>query len=155
METGLPLRVAMEPESPAPDRTLHSILIVFPLSLLAAALALDAFFLFSGDYTWTFIATWLIGGAAVSGIVAAVFGLRDWAAIPAGTPAKRIGFWHGAGNGLITLLLVASFLARWVEPGARGAILLAVAALIPAVFTISLGLVLAGRAPAEPGTAES
>ena len=31
----------------------------------------------------------------IGGLLAAMFGLWDWLAIPAGTRAKRVGLWHG------------------------------------------------------------
>src|SRR3954454_15739137 len=43
-------------------------------------------------------------GGIVGGLIAAVFGLIDWLAIPAGTRAKAIGAWHGGGNVLVVLL---------------------------------------------------
>jgi uncharacterized membrane protein len=52
----------------------------------------------------------------IGGLVAAVFGLMDWLAIPRGTRAKAIGAWHGSANGIVVLLFVGSWLLR--VPGA-------------------------------------
>jgi hypothetical protein len=41
------------------------------------------------------IAYYLIAVGIVSGLIAAVFGLIDWLAIPAGARAKRIGLLEG------------------------------------------------------------
>jgi hypothetical protein len=41
----------------------------------------------------------------IGGLLAALFGLIDWLAISAGTRAKRVGLWHGAGNVVVVALL--------------------------------------------------
>jgi uncharacterized membrane protein len=53
------------------------------------------------------------GYAIAAGVVAAVFGLIDWTAIPAGTRAKRVGVLHGLGN----LLVAGSWLLRAAAGG--------------------------------------
>ena len=45
-------------------------------------------------------------------IVAAPFGLVDFLAIPRGTRARRVGAVHGAGNALVSLLFLGSWLLR-------------------------------------------
>jgi uncharacterized membrane protein len=52
---------------------------------------------------------WNIAGGIVGGLLAAVFGLIDWLAIPAGTRAKRIGLWHAASN----VTAIAAFALVW------------------------------------------
>ena len=52
---------------------------------------------------------WNIAGGIVGGLLAAVFGLVDWLAIPAGTRAKRIGLLHAASN----VVAIACFAAVW------------------------------------------
>jgi uncharacterized membrane protein len=49
----------------------------------------------------------------VGGLLAAVFGLIDWFAIPAGTRAKRIGLLHGGSN----VVVVAIFALVWLMRG--------------------------------------
>jgi len=54
-------------------------------------------------------AYWNIAGGILAGLLAAVFGLIDWLAIPAGTRAKRIGLLHGVSN----VIVVALFALAW------------------------------------------
>jgi len=137
------------------DRPLHPILIVFPLGLLGASFVFDLLYLFTNDATWTYVATYLIGAGLVGGLVSAVFGLRDWLAIPRGTPARRIGFWHGAGNGLVAAFFFASWWLRLEAPGAPLAILISLPALLATLLTVWLGAELMGRvSAAREGTPE-
>jgi hypothetical protein len=39
----------------------------------------------------------------MGGLLAGVFGLLDWFAIPAGTRAKAVGLWHAGGNVVVLL----------------------------------------------------
>ena len=87
-------------------------LIVFPLGLLATAVAFDIVGLVQSDASWFRISFWMIAAGIMGGLLAAVFGLIDWAAIPAGTCAKRIGLYHGATNVIVVLLFVASWFLR-------------------------------------------
>jgi hypothetical protein len=47
---------------------------------------------------------WNILAGMIGAVVAAVTGLVDWTAVPAGTRAKRIGLLHGGGNAAVLLL---------------------------------------------------
>ena len=84
-------------------------LIVFPLGLLATAVAFDIVGLSTRDASWFDISFWMIAAGIIGGLLSAVFGLVDWWAIPSGTRAKAIGFWHGAGNVVVVLLFIASW----------------------------------------------
>jgi uncharacterized membrane protein len=96
---------------------IHQMLIVFPLGLLATSLFFDIAHLSSGNPQWATISYYLIGVGILSGLIAAVFGLVDWLAIPAGTRAKRIGLLHGGGNVVVVLLFLGSWLMRRDAPG--------------------------------------
>jgi uncharacterized membrane protein len=50
----------------------------------------------------------------VTGLLAAVFGLIDYLAIPGATRAKRIGRLHGIGNVVVVALFAASW---WIRRG--------------------------------------
>src|SRR5213595_2297970 len=91
---------------------IHPMLIVFPLGLLATAVAFDILGLVQGDSSWFGISYWMIAAGIIGGLLAAIFGLIDWIAIPSGTRAKRIGLWHGATNVVVTFLFIASWLLR-------------------------------------------
>jgi len=49
------------------------------------------------------------------GLLAAVFGLIDWLAIPAGTRAKRIGLFHALSNVLAILGFALAFWMRYAN----------------------------------------
>ena len=88
---------------------IHPMLIVFPLGLFVTSLIFDILRLVTGAPMWGSATYLMIGAGIIGGLVAAVFGLIDWLAIPAGTRAKRIGLWHGGGN----VVVVALFFASW------------------------------------------
>jgi uncharacterized membrane protein len=97
---------------------IHQMLIVFPLGLLATAIAFDAVQLITNNGYWSEIAYWMILAGVVTGLVAAPFGLVDWLAIPGGTRAKRIGAVHGVGNVVVVFLYGVSWLMRIENPAA-------------------------------------
>jgi uncharacterized membrane protein len=88
---------------------IHPMLIAFPFGLLATSLIFDLIALITGNRLWHEMAYWLIAAGIIGGVLAAVFGLLDWAAIPAGTRAKRIGLMHGGGN----IVVMALFAVNW------------------------------------------
>jgi uncharacterized membrane protein len=94
----------------------HQMLIVFPLGLLATGVVFDIVYLVSGTRGFAGVAYWLILSGIIGGLLAAPFGLIDWAAIPSGTRAKRIGAMHGLGNTVVLLLFIASLLLRNPAP---------------------------------------
>src|SRR2546423_11531952 len=61
---------------------------------------------------------WMIAVGVIGGLLAAIFGLADWLAIPPGARAKRIGLRHGGGNVLIVVLFIASWFLRRPAPDA-------------------------------------
>jgi uncharacterized membrane protein len=123
----------------------HPMFVVYPLGFLGTSFIFDLLYLFTNDATWTYVATYLIAAGLVSGLVAAVFGVLGWMAIPSGAPAKSIAFWHGAGNSLVLALFVVSWWMRLLAPGAPLAILVSFLALLAALSTAWLGAELVGR----------
>ena len=106
----------MESKAKLLGHPVHPMLIVFPLGLLATAVVFDGIGIARGS-TALFVASyWMIGAGVIMGALAAVFGLIDWLAIPAGTRAKSIGLWHGLGNGLVTMLYALSWILRRPTP---------------------------------------
>src|SRR5262249_41967781 len=89
---------AMESRAKLLGHPVHPMLIVFPLGLLATSVGFDITYLITRNGGWGTISYWLIGVGIVMGLVAAIFGLIDWLAIPPRTRAKRIGAYHGIGN---------------------------------------------------------
>jgi uncharacterized membrane protein len=92
--------------------SVHQMLVVFPLGLLATAVVFDIIYLAGGNPVMAAVSYWLIAAGLVGGVLAAPFGTLDWLAIPSGTRAKRIGAMHGGGNVLVLLLFASSFLLR-------------------------------------------
>ena len=63
----------------------------------------------------------MIGVGILGGLLAAILGLLDWLAIPAGTRAKQIGLWHGLGNVLVVVLFIISWFLRLPSPSTTSA----------------------------------
>lgn len=106
----------MEARAKFLGHSIHQMLIVFPLGLLATAVVFDIIGLIITGTQWAEISFWLITLGIISGLVAAVFGLADWTIIPAGTRAKRVGTLHGLGNVVVVGLFFVSWLLR-LHPG--------------------------------------
>ena len=94
----------------------HQMLIVFPLGLLATGVIFDIIRLVGGSETMAVVAYWTIAAGIIGGFLAAPFGWIDWLAIPRGSRAKSVGLWHGAGNVIVLLLFIGSWLLRRDAP---------------------------------------
>lgn len=92
---------------------IHQMLIVFPLGLLATSVIFDIIYLATGNARWAGVAFYMIASGVIGGLIAAVFGLVDFLAIPRGTRAKRIGAMHGIGNVVVTGLFALGWLVRY------------------------------------------
>ena len=90
----------------------HPMLIVFPLGLLGVSVAFDVAYLASDNSVFAETAYWNILAGCIGGLLAAVFGLWDWLAIPSRTRAKRVGIVHAAANATALALFFASFWIR-------------------------------------------
>jgi uncharacterized membrane protein len=102
----------MESRAKLLGHPIHPMLIVLPLGLFTAAVVFDALSLWRGSPTFATVAYWNIAAGAVGGLLAAVFGLIDWLAIPAGTRAKRIGLLHGGSNVVVVVIFGLVWLMR-------------------------------------------
>ena len=99
----------MESKAKLLGHPIHPMLIVLPLGLFIGAVVFDALYLWQGNPTFAAVGYWNIAGGIIGGLLAAVFGLVDWWAIPSGMRAKRIGLLHGASN----VVVVALFAFVW------------------------------------------
>jgi uncharacterized membrane protein len=108
----------MESKVKLAGHPLHTMLIAFPLGLLATAVVFDVIFLVTDATIWTRLAFFMIGAGVITGLAAAIPGALDWLAIPRGTRAKRIGLIHGVGNVIVVTLFALSWFLRWENPGA-------------------------------------
>jgi uncharacterized membrane protein len=95
---------------------IHQQLIAFPLGLLGMAVIFDIITLATKNPRWTEVAFYMIGAGIITGLLAAIFGVIDWIAIPAGTRAKSVGAIHGIGNVIVVIAFLASFYFRWPDP---------------------------------------
>lgn len=94
----------------------HQLLIVLPLGLLAGAMVFDTAHLITHQARWAEMACWMIGLGVATGLLAAVFGVIDWLAIPSGTRAKAIGAVHAFVNVVALVLFAVSFMLRYRSP---------------------------------------
>src|SRR3954471_21112855 len=132
----------MESKVRALGHSIHPMLIVFPLGLLATAVIFDILYLITDRTGFQISAAYTIAAGVLGGLVAALFGAADLRGIPAGTRAKRVGTIHGLGNVIVVLLFGVSWLLRlnadnW-EPSA-GALILSFIGIILSLGTAWLG----------------
>ncbi len=102
----------MESRAKAMGHGIHPMLIVFPLGLLATAVIFDIVYLATDRSGFTGAAAYMIAAGVIGGLVAALFGLLDWLAIPSGSRARRVGLLHGLGNVVVVVLFAVSWLLR-------------------------------------------
>jgi uncharacterized membrane protein len=106
----------MESKAKLLGHPIHPMLIVLPLGLFIAAFIFDVVYLLTDNPTWATVAFWNIAGGVIGGLLAAIFGLIDWLAIPDGTRAKSVGLMHGFTNVVVIVLFSISWLLRWPDP---------------------------------------
>jgi uncharacterized membrane protein len=107
----------MESRAKLAGHAIHPMLIVFPLALFTLSVVFDIVYFVTGDAVFGATSFWNITAGIIGGLLAALFGLWDWLAIPGGTRAKAIGAWHGGGNVVIVVLFAVSWMLRWNTPG--------------------------------------
>jgi uncharacterized membrane protein len=132
----------MESRAKLVGHAIHPMLIVFPLGLLGMAAIFDVVFMVTGDTGFPAAAFYMLPAGIVTGLLAAVFGLWDWLAIPVGTRAKAVGLWHGVGNVVVVALFALSWWLRRGDPTHAPSTLafgLALVALVLALVTGWLG----------------
>src|SRR2546430_353058 len=127
----------MESKAKLLGHPIHPMLIVFPLGLLATAVAFDIVALITKDLPWYRISFWMIASGIIGGLCAALFGIVDWFAIPENTRAKSIGLLHGGLNVLVVLLFAASWWMRRSETE----VIPTTAALALSFIAVGIGLV--------------
>jgi len=102
----------MESRAKIFGHAIHPMLIVFPLGLFVTAVVFDIVYLVTDRSGFAVAAAYAIAAGVIGGLLAAVFGLVDWLAIPAGSRAKRVGALHGIGNVVVVALFAVSWLLR-------------------------------------------
>jgi uncharacterized membrane protein len=96
---------------------LHLMLVNFPIGLLTTSVIFDILHWVTGNGFWSEIAFWMITAGGISGLLAAGVGTIDWTGIPSVTHARRVGVWHGVGNGVVLAVFLVSWLLRLNAPG--------------------------------------
>ncbi len=94
----------------------HPMLVTLPLGLLPFASISDVVYLSTKKELAAGISYYATKAGLAGGLLAAVFGVMDWQAIPAGTRAKRIGTIHGLTNAVVMGLFILSLKARDDDP---------------------------------------
>lgn len=107
----------MESRAKIFGHAIHPMLIVLPLGLFVAAIVFDILYLVTGNEAMAVVSFYNIAGGIIGGLLAAIFGFRDYAAIPSGTRAKRVGIIHGFGNLAVVILFAFSWIMRNGAPG--------------------------------------
>jgi uncharacterized membrane protein len=92
--------------------SVHPMLVVFPLGLLATSVVWDLFFLGTGNRMWGQLAFYTILAGLVGGLLAAIPGFVDWLAIPRNTRAFGVGALHLGLNLLVVALFALSAILR-------------------------------------------
>lgn len=108
----------MESKARIFGHSVHQMLIVFPLGLLATAVIFDTVFLITHRSSMATVAYWAIVAGVIGGLVSAPFGLIDWLAVPRRTRAWRVGLAHGVGNLIVLILFGISWWLRADDPQA-------------------------------------
>ena len=106
----------MESRAKLLGHAIHPIMIVFPLGLLSTAVIFDAIYLIRDNQTFATVAYYMIAAGIIGGLLAAIFGLIDWLAIPSGTRAKSVGMYHAIGNVIGLLFFAGSWWLRSDAP---------------------------------------
>jgi len=99
----------MESRAAIAGHPIHPILIAFPLGLWITSFVVDVVFYFSRHPTLLVISKFLLAAGCLGAVAAAIPGIIDWLAIPAGK-AKRVANWHARLN-IIALIVFAISLA--------------------------------------------
>jgi uncharacterized membrane protein len=102
--------------------SVHQMLVVFPVGLLATGVILDLVAIFGGFVSAAQAAYWVMACGIVGVALAAPFGWYDLAGIPRGTRARRIGLLHGVGNTVVALLFIGSWVLRSFNDGQPDAV---------------------------------
>lgn len=149
-----PLHIDTRPESVVNPPTVlsgpeghpfHPIAVTLPIGAWVSSLIFDVASRVSDDpQVFGRGAIWLLLIGAVGAVPAAVLGALDLRAVPAGTPARRVGVVHAALNSIVLVTLTVSALVRldrWGQPfeTAWWAIVVSAAAVVLLGISGSLG----------------
>lgn len=119
---------------------LHPIVAIFPLSLLAASVALDLYGLVVRGSEFHAGARWALGAGAIAGVIAALPGIANMLAYPG--PARGAPLRHGILNGGLIMLMGLGWWLRDAGDAAPSVLALATsaAAVVIAVIAWRIGV---------------
>jgi uncharacterized membrane protein len=101
----------MESRAAIAGHPIHPMLIAFPLGLWITSFVVDVVFYFVRHSTLLVIAKFLLAAGCLGAVAAAIPGIIDWLAIPAGE-AKRVANWHARLNIIALIVFAISLLLR-------------------------------------------
>lgn len=127
----------MESKAKLFGHPIHQMLVVFPLGVLAMSLVFDLIGRIAGWPKMHEAAFYMIAAGVISGLLAAVFGLIDFLAIPSGTRAKKIGLLHGGGNVVVVVIFAVSWFLRRDDPAGPELLAIILSAAAAALATIT------------------
>ena len=110
----------------------HPLLVLMPLCLFGAAVALDVILRLSPATVWSVVAFWDLGVGLALGVAAAADGRVDLLALASGRGGSRAGVTQGSGTAAAVALFALCFgVGAWAEAHAPGsaAVLAAIAGL--------------------------
>jgi uncharacterized membrane protein len=93
---------------------IHTMLVALPIGMWVFSLICDIVFRAGGSAAWAPAAYYSMGIGIIGALTAAVFGLIDLFAIPQGTRARTLGYWHLGLNLSITVLFIVNFYLRTI-----------------------------------------
>jgi uncharacterized membrane protein len=102
----------MESKAKLFGHPIHPILIVIPLGSFTLSIIFDLLYFATANPALATVSFYNIAAGVLGGLVAAVFGVIDFLAIPGQTRAKSIGTWHLFGNVLMLMFFSLSWLIR-------------------------------------------
>jgi uncharacterized membrane protein len=100
---------------------IHPMLVPFPIVFLVSTLLCDLAFWRTQGEVWALASMWLLGAGLVTGALAAVAGLTDFAGSPR-IRALNDAWLHMIGNVVAVVLSIVSFYMRW-RYGAAAAVM--------------------------------
>jgi uncharacterized membrane protein len=116
---------------------IHQMLIAFPLGVLGMSLFFDLIAIGTGRPALLQASFYMIAAGIIAGLLAAIFGLIDFLAIPGGTRAKRIGLLHGVGNVIVVALFALSWWLRRPDPSAPGTVPIVISAVAVGIALVT------------------
>ncbi len=94
---------------------IHPMIIPFPIAFLVALFVTDMVFWSTEDRFWAFLSFWLALAGLVTGALAAVFGMIDFAGIRKARQYSA-GWIHAGGNVVVMVLTIINLALRWQDP---------------------------------------